>query len=86
MKTAKPKRVRAVTVKCDANLKKRYTRAVKYGRGNWSAFLAVDGQSFCIASNTNEQRARWFRRMLGIALTNLVKAERAGITAGRVGK
>lgn len=51
-----------------------YTRVVKIG-DKWTTFLRIDHQEFCVVEQTTAKRAKWFAKMLAIALCRLVKTE-----------
>jgi len=60
-------------------LRQKYTRKIKFGRGNWKAFLCVGGdgfyQEFCAAENCTKAEAEFFRTMLAKAIERLLKLE-----------
>jgi len=53
----------------------KYTRVVKIG-GKWNAYLQIDHQGFTACEQTTKARAKWFAKMLAIALERMVENER----------
>ena len=53
-------------------LRKQYTRVVKIG-GAWNTYLTIDHQEFCVVDGTHYGRARWYSRMLAVALARLLE-------------
>ena len=51
-------------------LQNRYVRVVKIG-DRWNTYLQIDHQGFCVVEQTSHQRARWFGKMLAIAIAVL---------------
>jgi len=51
---------------------KRYTRVRKIG-GAWHCQLMVGCQGFTVVEGTTRERARWFAKMLGIAIEAIIK-------------
>ena len=50
----------------------RYTEIRGLPRHGWQVRLVVDHQSFTVYNGGNRQSARWFRRMLAIALHRML--------------
>ena len=55
-----------------SDLQKRFTRVVKIG-DKWNTYLQIDHQSFCVVEQTCHKRAKWFSKMLGVALKRLIE-------------
>lgn len=53
---------------------KRYTRVAKNGR-KWDAYLSIDHQEFCVCEQTDYRRAKWFAKMLAIALERFLASD-----------
>ena len=66
------------TKRSKAYVKRNYT-GISYAPFDhkWDAYLKVNGQSFRVCTPSTKTRALWFRRMLVIALRNLINRERA---------
>jgi len=56
---------------------KRYTRVVKIG-GAWRCQLMVGCQGFTVVEDTTRERARWFAKMLDIAIEAIIKEAEDG--------
>jgi hypothetical protein len=54
---------------------KRYCPIVKTGSA-WNCYLAVGNQGFFVVKNTTRERARWFAKMLGLAIEEIIKEAR----------
>ena len=54
------------------DLRSRYTRVKKIG-SKWNTYLQIDHQGFCVAEQTSCLRAKWYSKMLSIALERLIK-------------
>jgi hypothetical protein len=54
---------------------KRYTRVRKTG-DRWRCDLLVGCQGFTVIEDTTRERARWFAKMLGIAIEAIIKEAR----------
>jgi hypothetical protein len=52
-------------------IRKRYVRTVKIGHA-WDTYLQIDHQGFCVVDRTTRERARWFGRMLAVALARML--------------
>lgn len=55
-------------------IRKRYARTVKMG-DTYSTFLNIDHQGFTIVVTPDGERARWFAKMLAIALERFHRAD-----------
>ena len=64
----KPESPRKPTIN---SIRKRYIRTFKVGDG-WTTYLQIDHQSFCVVDDTTRERARWFGKMLAIALERML--------------
>ncbi len=58
-----------------SRLRRRYTRVVKMG-DHWNTYLQIDHQGFCVVEQTTRDRARWFGKMLAIALDRMLSANK----------
>lgn len=56
------------------NIRDRYTRVKKIGK-KWNTYFRVDHQEFCVVEQTSYKRARWFRKMLAIAINRMLNGE-----------
>lgn len=70
MKAVRKKAARRSTVRLVERLRRRYTRVVKIG-DKWNCYLQVDHQGFCVVEQATRRRARWYAKMLAVALTRL---------------
>jgi hypothetical protein len=59
-------------------LRKQYTRVAKIG-GAWNTYLRIDHQEFCVVDGTYYARARWYSRMLAVALARLLEAQKVSL-------
>lgn len=55
-------------------LESKYTRVVKIS-GKWNAYLQIDQQGFSVCEQTTKARAKWYAKMLAMALERLIKNE-----------
>ena len=55
-------------------LRKRYVVTTKNG-DRWCTYLQIDHQGFAVVEQTTRKRARWFGKMLTIALERMVTRE-----------
>jgi hypothetical protein len=51
---------------------KQYSRVEKIG-SHWNCYLSVEQQSFCVCEHTDEERARWYAKMLDIAISKIIE-------------
>ena len=55
-------------------LEAKYTRIVKMD-GRWNTHLQIDQQGFIVCFDTTKARAKWYAKMLAMALERLIKGE-----------
>lgn len=53
-----------------ARMKKKYTRVEKMG-DKWNTYLQIDHQGFIVVEQTTNERAKFYAKMLAIALTRV---------------
>ena len=53
-------------------LRRKYTRAVKIA-DKWNTYLQIDHQSFCVVEQTTEKRAKWYEKMMAVALKRIIE-------------
>lgn len=57
-------------------MKKNFKTGVKRTFEGWAATFEIGNQGFTLADAETRQHARWFKKMLDIALTKLQKNDR----------
>lgn len=57
-------------------MKKNFKTAVKRTFDGWAATFEIGNQGFTLADTDTREEARWFKKMLDIALTKLQKSDR----------
>jgi hypothetical protein len=55
-----------------SEIEKKYTRIAKINN-KWNCYLQIDHQGFCVVENRTKKEARWYGKMLSIALDRLIK-------------
>lgn len=53
-------------------IQNKYTRIVKQDR-KYLAYLQIDQQGFCVCPGTTKVRAKWFCKMLAVALSRIIE-------------
>jgi len=54
-------------------LESKYTRVVKMDK--WNTHLQIDHQGFIVCFDTTKARAKWYAKMLAIAIKRLIENE-----------
>lgn len=66
-----PRKPRRLTP-TESRLLRRYVVTRKFG-AEWSTYLQIDHQGFCVVENRSRADALWYGRMLAIALARMIE-------------
>lgn len=74
----------------DKSIDTKNTRVVKIGR-SWNCYLVIDNQSFCVVEDRTKKEAKWYAKMLEIALDRLLEKHNGaetelGFSAEEIGR